>query len=83
MLSQKALLRQTSSYKKIGIRLKLTKKRKKYCNTSCYHTLRLEKSISNNILIILLKSKRVGVLQILTISPDCTLYGAAKRFLDM
>lgn len=83
MLDQKALLKLTSFYRKIGLKIKLTKKREKYCNMAYPCMLRLERLTSNAILIILLESKKVKILQIIYVFLNCIIYKVVKRSSNM
>lgn len=83
MLSQKMLLRSMNSYKKIELSLKLSKKKKKYCNAVYDYTLRPEKLISNGALFILLKLKKVEILQIVIVFPNYIIYRVTECFSDI
>lgn len=74
------LLKLTNFCKKIKPRLKLRKKRKRYCNAGCYCMLRPEKQIGNYMLIALLRSKKVRVLRIVISFLNCIIHGIAKHF---
>lgn len=59
-------------------RIGINKKKNKYCNTNCHYMSRPKRLTRNRMLIALLGLKKVGVLLIITISPNCIIYWIAK-----
>lgn len=64
-------------------RIKLIKKRKKYYNANCHLISSLKRLNSNNTPIALLRSKSVGIQQIITVSSNCILYRTTVYFFNM